>query len=139
MTAWNKGAKGITTKHGQSRGSGKDRAGNQCTSEYRTWQHAKQRCVNPNDQDYHNYGARGITMCDEWMESFEQFYSDMGKRPKDKSLDRIDVDGPYAPWNCRWATKKQQANNKRQRVRVSDLIRAGVVTYEQVEEVRKSL
>ncbi len=80
----------------------------------------KTRCMNPNPDDYANYGGRGITVCDRWRDSFEAFLADMGPRPPDKhSIDRIDVNGNYEPNNCRWATWLEQAQNKRPRKRAA--------------------
>ena len=86
------------------------------TRTYKTWQDMKRRCFCETQKDYPNYGGRGITVCDTWRVSFEEFLADMGDRPEGMTLDRIDSDGPYAPWNCRWATSFEQARNTRQNV-----------------------
>ena len=84
------------------------------TAEYRSWAHIKARCTNPNHADFADYGGRGIKVCQRWMESFEAFFEDMGKKPDwAKSIDRIDVDGDYCKENCRWADDRMQSRNKR--------------------------
>lgn len=95
------------TTHGHTR----DR---QRSVEYRAWADAKSRCYNSNVRNYPEYGGRGISMCEEWRESFEAFYAHMGDRPSPiHSLDRIDTDGNYEPGNCRWSTDKEQCRNTR--------------------------
>ena len=84
------------------------------TPEYRVWAGIKSRCLNEKNSAFKDYGGRGIAVCDSWVDSFEQFFNDMGARPsEDHSIDRICVDGDYAPGNCRWATVEEQQNNKR--------------------------
>lgn len=86
------------------------------TAEYIAWQRMKNRCLNKNMTGFKRYGGRGISVCGRWLNSFENFLSDMGVKPKNGtrySLDRIDNNGNYEPSNCRWATSLDQAQNTR--------------------------
>lgn len=91
------------TKHGKSR-----------SPEYTAWQHIKERCFVPSCSSFKDYGARGITMCPEWRDSFDAFFAHVGSRPSPQhSIDRINNNGHYEPGNCRWATAEQQVSNRR--------------------------
>jgi len=98
---------GRTTTHGHSH-----------SPTWNCWSAMVQRCTNPANGSYADYGGRGITVCDEWRR-FDNFLADMGERPKGTSIDRIDNNAGYMPGNCRWATASQQARNRRSSLLVS--------------------
>ena len=86
-------------------------AGNTKSPTYLTWRGMKTRCTNPQNASYKNYGAKGISYCERW-ETFELFLDDMGERPEGMTLDRKDRSKDYSPENCRWATRKQQSQDR---------------------------
>lgn len=106
-----KNAKDIFSKSNTTHGQSETRL-------YWVWKAMKGRCTNPNNKSYQRYGARGISVCKEWMDSFESFYEHVGPRPDGMTLDRIDTFKGYEPGNVRWATYKQQARNTRRNVKV---------------------
>jgi hypothetical protein len=104
---------GCTTKRQVKHGLSK-------TKEYRAWINMQSRCTNPNTPGYASYGGRGISVCDRWMGSFENFLADVGPRPTpNHSIDRIDVNGNYEPNNVRWALPTTQCRNQRDNHKVS--------------------
>lgn len=91
--------------------------------EYGSWQNMIRRCTDPSHLGYERWGGRGITVCDRWFRSFDDFVADMGPKPTpEHSIDRIDNDGNYEPGNCRWATPIEQRSNRRD----SDFVRAAL-------------
>ncbi len=110
----------IQSENGTSMGHASTTHGRTGTPEYHAWQHMLARCYRKNDREFHNYGGRGITVCDDWITSFEVFLRDMGPRPgPGYSVERREVDGNYCPTNCMWATTEEQANNKRNSIRIT--------------------
>lgn len=114
------------TLHGHAPGDGKP------SRTYNSWVCMRSRCHSPKSDKYYAYGARGISVCDRWRESFTNFLEDMGERPEGKTLDRVDPGGNYEPGNCRWATPLEQSSHIRRKrtvrfrgqdYRLSDLAR----------------
>lgn len=92
------------------------RHGDRYSPEYMSWLHMKQRCTNPKDRAYKNYGGRGIKVCEAWLSDYRVFLQNMGRKPTPQhSIDRKDNDGDYTPDNCRWATSLEQNINQRVR------------------------
>lgn len=119
ITALGKSLRGGNTrscgcKQREAAGSLRRSHGLSKTVEYRIWKGMKDRCYNPNDEEFVNYGGRGIAVCDEWVNDFERFLKDVGPRPSPElTIDRIDNNIGYRPGNVRWATRADQVRNTR--------------------------
>ena len=117
-----------------NKGMGREAHGKTDHELYPTWVGMKKRCYNTNDVDYGRYGGRGISICDRWLKSFQNFLDDMGERPNGYTIDRIDNDGNYEPSNCRWASMKTQCLNRSTSREVS----INGVTYPTVREASRA-
>lgn len=115
------------TTHGKSK-----------TPEYHAWVNMKDRCLNPKHKQYKDYGGRGIQICERWLK-LENFFKDMGERPSGLTLDRINNDGNYEPSNCKWATWKEQQNNRRPRLSRELMLISGLSEEERQIEIEKCL
>lgn len=100
----------FATAHGKSR-----------TRLYTLWGNMLHRCRAPTCKQFPDYGGRGISVCQRWIDSFEAFVADIGPRPPGGTVERNDVNGNYEPSNCRWATAREQANNRRNTIRVGGM------------------
>lgn len=108
------------TEHGHAQGRGRT-----ASPTYRSWASMIQRCTNPRSASYPNYGGRGITVCPQWLASFEQFLADMGEKPrKGMSIERVDSNRSYEPGNCIWADVRQQNRNRRSTQLTPEIVRA---------------
>lgn len=135
-----KGCGCIVRKSGRIKMGLEPRYGVKADLEKKSWEAAKNRCVNPNSIGYSRYGNSGISMCDEWLNDFAVFFIDMGKRPTPKhTLDRIDNSKGYSKDNCRWATSKEQANNRTNNVIIDiDGIKKTVAQWCAIHDIKQA-
>lgn len=115
-------ARKVSTTHGLS-----------SSSTYRSYRHMLERCSNPKEAGFEDYGGRGITVCDRWVESFENFLEDMGVKPENHVIDRIDPDGNYCPNNCRWVDRNTSSYNTRMQ-KTNTTGRTGVYWFKRVSK-----
>jgi len=105
-------------------------------AEYRIWAHIKERCTNPNTKCYKHYGEREIKMCDRWINNFDNFLEDMGKRPSSKhQIDREDNNGNYEPSNCRWTTQLINLRNKRTTLTNEQIIKIKLLLLQGISNI----
>lgn len=109
----------LKTKHGCN--IRKNRSG-----AYQSWASMIQRCLNPNSDAFHNYGGRGVVICERWLD-FANFLEDMGERPEKFTIERVDNNKGYEPGNCKWASRAEQSHNRR----------GGIFTERKIKRVRK--
>jgi hypothetical protein len=103
---------------------------------YRIWQGMRTRCYNPLHPSYRNHGERGITICPQWQDDFDQFLKDMGPRPEGLSIERIDNEGNYTPENCKWGTRCEQAGNTRRNLVVEwNMVQCNLIDVARMENV----